>query len=102
MRTCCTRSKSLTVMALALPPLTETVAVQTESQATERVQVDGEGACSLMSSAFVALETIGTGSRRPFPVKATTGSAGLRSVKTAYPCDSPANRHGPGTSADDS
>src|ERR1700722_8559974 len=100
MRTCCTRSKSLTVMALALPPLTETVAVQPESQATERVKVDGEGACSLMSSDFVVLETICTGSRRPFPVEATTGSAGLRSVKTAYPCDKPAHRPGPGARAE--
>ena len=42
-RTCCTRSKSLTGMARALPPLTETVAVQPESHATERITVDGRG-----------------------------------------------------------
>ncbi len=70
-------------MALASPPSTETVAVQPESQATERINVDDEGACTRTSSDFVVLATICTGSRRPFPVDATTGSAGLRRVKTA-------------------
>ena len=83
MWTCWTRSKSLTVIFWALPPLTETVALQPESHATERITVEAAGACTRMSSDFVVLEMTCTGSRRPFSVEAAIGSAGLRRVNTA-------------------
>ena len=83
MWTCWTRSKSLTVILRALPPLTETVALQPGSHATERITVEGDGACTRMSSDFVVLEMTCTASRRPLAVEAVIGSAGLRRVNTA-------------------
>ena len=67
----------------ALPPLTETVAVHPESQATERTTVVGAGASSRICSDLVVLERTCTGSRLPPAVEATMGSGGLRSVNTA-------------------
>src|ERR1700735_5335876 len=102
MWTCCTRSKSSTAIFWALPPLTETVAVQPESHATDRITVEDAGASSRISSDFVVLERTCTGSRRPLTVVAVIGSGGLRRVNTAYPSEKPPSCHGPGTSADDS
>ena len=102
MWTCCTRSNDATGIVCGGPPLTETVALQPESHATERMTLAAAGASTLIVSDFVALETTSTGRRRPPVVKAESGTGGFRSVNTAYPWEKPADCHGPGTMADES
>ncbi len=102
MWTCWTRSNESTRTGTGLAPSTDTVADHPESQATERVTVDGLGARTLTCSDLVVLDTTCTGRYRPFAVEAEIGRGGVREVKTAYPCEKPASCHGPGTSADDS
>ena len=102
MRICCTRSNEETGTLRIDPPLTETEPVHPGSQATERMTVAAEGVTTRICSDFVELETTATGSRRPAVVTAEMGSGAFCSVKTAYPWEKPASRHGPGTSAEES
>ena len=68
----------------AVPPLTETVAVQPESQATERMTVDGR---RRVDTDLLGLRRARDDRRqaacRPLAVVAEIGAGGLRRVKTA-------------------
>ncbi len=60
--------------------MTETLASHPESQATERITVDDDGASTLISSDFVVLESTVTARGRPLLVAADTGFGGLAKV----------------------
>ncbi len=70
-------------MLRAVPPLTDTVALHPESQATERSTDAAAGASTRTTSDFVVLEMTSTGSCRPPAVVAVIGVGGFCNVNTA-------------------